>query len=98
MNIRVSYDEMLSSVNRMLSHVSAYETCYQSMYEDIRSINSVWVGEDHNAYLNSIESFEANFIKMKDLLTQISEFVRNACNQYNAAQDAIRQQAQSLGI
>ena len=64
-----------------------YMSHYEALLSDINTLTtSDWQGEDATAFRNQVEGFRQDFQKMRDLMGEYADFLREAANKYDSMQ------------
>ena len=74
-----------------------YYNGYRAFLDKVKTVTSAdWKGPDASAFNTKVASFEGDFNKMKQLMEQYAQFLRDAATNYEATQDNIQQQINAL--
>ncbi len=64
-----------------------YMSHYEALLNDVENLTtSDWQGEDATAFRNQVEGFREDFQKMKSLMSDYADFLREAASKYDSVQ------------
>lgn len=91
-----------ASVLKIADNVSVaekdYVRLYNELYSQIDRLAQAWQGKDNRAFINQIEGFADNFRIIAVIMSQYSEFLKNAINAYENTQNELYDQATQLRV
>ena len=94
--IKVDPAQVRAAEQKVRTQADEYTRLYTQLYSGVSELQGSWTGEDHDAFVTQIEGFKDDFDKMKTLMTQYADFLRNAAQTYADAQDQIASQVKNL--
>ncbi len=71
---------------------------YTKLYELVTELQNAWAGADNTAYTNQINEFKDDFQRMKNLMDDYAQFLRETAAKYRSVQEEIKTGAQKLQI
>lgn len=71
---------------------------YTKLYGLITELQNAWAGTDNTAYTNQINEFKDDFQRMKSLMDDYAQFLRETAAKYRAVQEEIKSGAQKLQV
>ena len=73
-----------------------YRRLYNELYNQIDRLSESWQGKDNRAFINQIEGFQDNFRIISVIMSQYSDFLKNAISAYENTQNELYEQASRL--
>ena len=95
-NIQVATGELRTTAAQLKQLASDYDGLYKEVLGKISDMSATWQEIDSQTYRDKVESFRAEFEKMKAEIERYSDFLIQSAADYEAAQDEAVRQAQSL--
>lgn len=96
-SIKVTTENLVSKANEVDGKADEYCTNYSQLLNDVATLTSTdWKGADADAFLQQIEGFREDFVKMKDLMNEYANFMRTASKSYDNTQENVISQIKSL--
>lgn len=90
-SIKVTPENLRKIASLVDDKAGEYYTEYQNLIKDVEELTSIdYRGDDATAFLEKVEGFEPEFNKMKELMYEYAEFLRDAATRYeNEVQEAV---------
>lgn len=89
-----------ASVIKIANNVSLaqrdFQRLYNELYNQVDHLAESWQGKDNRAFINQIESFQDNFRIISVIMSQYSDFLKNAISAYENTQNELYDQASHL--
>ncbi|MCM1217689.1 MAG: WXG100 family type VII secretion target [Lachnospiraceae bacterium] len=96
-SIKVTPESLIAKAAQVDSEASEYYNEYRGLLSDVESLTgSDWTGEDANAFREKVEGFEPDFNKMKELMNEYANFLREAAKNYQNTQENVIANIKSL--
>lgn len=74
-----------------------YKTQYTELFSLVETFTSTdYQGKDAKEFCAKVKDFEDDFVKMKNLMDEYAQFLRNAASDYEKNQDNLSSQIASL--
>lgn len=90
-SILVTPENLNAKAGEVDGKASEYYSKYQSLLADVQNLTSTdWTGEDATAFLQKVQDFEPDFMKMKELMEEYAVFLRQAATNYTTTQENIK--------
>lgn len=90
-SILVTPENLNAKAGEVDGKASEYYSKYQALLADVQSLTSTdWTGEDATAFLQKVQDFEPDFMKMKQLMEEYASFLRQASSNYTTTQSNIK--------
>lgn len=89
--IIVTPENLITQAGKVDDEAGKYYSEYRSLLTDVQTLTSTdYKGDDANAFREKVEGFEPDFNKMKELMNEYANFLREAAKNYqNTQQNAI---------
>lgn len=94
--IEVTPSQLDTAAGKIESLAADYKTQYDLLYSETSAMAASWNGEDNLAFINQIEGFKDDFEKMRTLMMEYAEFLKQSAKSYRDTQDAITAAARKL--
>ena len=90
-SIKVTPENLRQIAMKVDNKAGEYYTEYQNLFKDVEELTTIdFRGDDATAFREKVESFEPEFNKMKELMHEYAEFLRDAATRYeNEVQEAV---------
>lgn len=96
-SIKVTPENLKSQATKVDNEAQAYYDEYRKLLSDIEQLTSSdWTGEDANEFRTKVQGFEADFNKMKELMNEYANFLRQAASNYQNTQENVKQSIRGL--
>ena len=92
----VTPEEMESTANNLEGVQGQVDNITQQMLEEARNLTSVWEGDAATAYVNKFNTLEDDMQKMRNMLRQHLDDLREMAGLYRRAEELNESEAQSL--
>lgn len=73
-----------------------YAKEYEALFDSVEKMGNSWKGQDNISYTNRVKDFREDFITMKNLMEQYSEYLRKTAQAYANTQQEIANTASTL--
>ena len=96
-SIKVTTEDLKKAASNVDNLAIEYAKEYEAFFQDIETLTTAdYVGADATEFRNQVEGFHEDFNKMKKLMNDYADFLRQAAATYEDTQENIKQQAKSL--
>lgn len=96
-SIRVTPENLRSQAAKVDDEAQRYYNEYHGLLQDVGTLTSSdWTGEDANEFRKKVENFEPDFNKMKELMNEYADFLRQAASNYQNTQENVKNTIRSL--
>lgn len=86
-SIQVTTENLINKAGEVEDKAGEYMARYEALLSDVDTlVTTDWKGDDANAFKTQIEGFREDFTKMKNLMEQYAEFLRDSAKQYDTTQ------------
>lgn len=86
-SITVTTQSLNTKAGEVDEKAAEYLSHYESLLNDVTTLTtSDWQGEDATAFRNQVEGFREDFQKMRELMEEYANFLREAATKYDNAQ------------
>lgn len=90
-SILVTPENLRKKAGDVEDKASDYYKHYNSLLQDVRDMTEKdWTGEDATEFRNKVEGFEPDFTKMKELMEEYAQFLRDAAKKYEDTQTNVK--------
>lgn len=87
----------LNSVSqKMDGMVADYVKQYTLLFSEVEGIGAAWQGKDNLAFVSQIKGFEDDFLKMKEITNEYSQFLKKSAEKYTTTQNSLETSAKKL--
>lgn len=81
---KVTTEELKAKAREVDREADEYYNEYQGLLRDVEEFTSTdWKGEDANLFRDKVKGFEPEFNKMKELMNQYANFLRQSAENYD---------------
>lgn len=87
--IIVEPEKLESAATQIDTDASEYKKVFEQLFTEVNAMGAAWQGADNIAYTTQIEGFRDDFEAMYTLMTQYSQFLKEAAKTYKATQSDI---------
>ena len=96
-SIKVTTEDLRNAASNVDNLAIEYSKEYAALFQDVETLTSTdYTGDDATAFRNQVEGFRDDFEKMKDLMNQYAEYLRQAAATYEDTQSNVKNQISSL--
>ncbi len=96
-SIKVTPETLRSKADEIIDKAGQYYTTYGELLEEARALTTDgWKGDDATKFYDQIDGFRDDFKKMKELMDEYAEFLKEAASSYEANQQNIIDTISSL--
>lgn len=86
-SIKVTPENLRAKAREVDSEAQIYYSEYRAFLGDVQTLTSTdWTGEDAAAFMQKVQDFEPDFNKMKELMNEYANFLRQAATNYENTQ------------
>jgi len=86
-SITVTTQSLITKAGEVDTKAAEYMSHYESLLNDVNTLTTTdWQGEDATAFRNQVEGFREDFQKMRELMGEYANFLREAANKYDTVQ------------
>lgn len=90
-SIRVTTENLRAQAAKVDEEASKYYNEYQGLLKDVETLTSSdWKGEDADAFREKVKNFEPDFNKMKELMNEYANFLRDAARNYDNTTENVK--------
>lgn len=94
--IKVDPQKLQDASSQISGLASEYEGEYKALFDRVHNMKGKWDGQDNQNYTEQVEGFRDDFEKMKSLMDQYSEYLKNTAQAYINTQNEIAKTAKGL--
>ena len=96
-SIQVTPENLRTQAAKVDNIAGEYSEHYDALLAEVDSFTTTdWKGSDANAFREQVQGFKDDFVKMKELMNEYANFMRNAAQVYEDTQREVINQAKSL--
>ena len=96
-SLRVTPEDLERRAMQIDEKAGEYAAEYQKFFNEMEDFTSRdWTGAGARAFMERLRGFEDDFNKMKQLMNEYANFLRNAANTYEKKEDEIIQRVSGL--
>lgn len=96
-SIKVTPENLRAQAAKVDQEADNYYREYKGLLTDVSTLTtSDWKGEDATEFQNKVNNFEPDFNKMKELMNEYANFLRQAADNYDNTQDNVLNAVNSL--
>ena len=96
-SIIVTTEELRKAASNVDSYASEYEKEYMALFQDVETLTTTdYTGDDATAFRNQVEGFREDFAKMRQLMKEYADYLRQAADVYDNTRDNVERQIASL--
>lgn len=87
----VTTENLIQKAGKIDEEATTYYNNYRELLSQVDTFtSSVWTGEDAKAFRDRVYGFEDDFRKMKELMNEYAQFLKDAASTYeNTQKDVI---------
>lgn len=95
-DIKVTPQDLQKASTQIVGLANDYKNEYEELFKRVNGMRGKWDGQDNQSYTNQVEGFRDDFEKMKSLMDQYSDYLKNTAQAYTDTQNQIAQTAKGL--
>lgn len=96
-SIKVTPEELKAKASEVDQKAGEYYNEYRNLLADVGTLTSTdWTGEDAAEFQKKVGNFEPDFSKMKELMNEYADFLRQAATNYQNTQENVKNTIKSL--
>lgn len=96
-SIKVTPENLIAKAGQVDTEAGEYYNEYRNLLADVQELTATdWTGEDATEFRQKVENFEPDFNKMKELMNEYADFLREAARNYQNTQENVRATIKSL--
>ena len=96
-SIKVTTENLRDAASTVDSLAIEYDKEYAALFQDVETLTSTdYTGDDAAAFRNQVEGFRDDFIKMKQLMNEYADYLRQAATTYEDTQANVKNTIASL--
>lgn len=96
-SIQVTTDNLKTQANTVDRLATDYNNDYDALLAEVDNFTSSdWKGSDAQAFRDQVQGFKDDFVKMKELMNEYAQFMRNAADVYDSTKQDLITQIKSL--
>lgn len=96
-SIKVTPENLRAQAAKVDQEAQNYYNEYRGLLTDVGTLTSSdWTGEDANAFRDKVNNFEPDFNKMKELMNEYANYLRQAADNYQNTQENVKNTIKSL--
>lgn len=90
-SIKVTPENLRDQASKVDREAQNYYGEYRGLLKDVETLTTTdWKGEDADAFRDKVNNFEIDFNKMKELMNEYANFLRQAADNYQNTQANIK--------
>jgi WXG100 family type VII secretion target len=86
MKIQVDYNEIEATANRLQNQKQTLEQSIELLMQQMRSIESIWQGEDSSAFIGQLDTLYPKLVQMSESIGQYASILHASSSAYSALQ------------
>lgn len=96
-SIKVTTEDLRNAASTVDNLAIEYDKEYAALFQDVETLTSTdYTGEDASAFRSQVEGFRDDFNKMKQLMNEYADYLRQAASSYEDAQANVKNTIASL--
>lgn len=96
-SIKVTPENLRAQAAKVDQEAQNYYNEYRGLLTDVGTLTSSdWTGEDANAFRDKVNNFEPDFNKMKELMNEYANYLRQAADNYQNTEENVKNTIKSL--
>lgn len=96
-SIKVTTDNLRNAASIVDNLAIEYNQEYAALFQDVATLTSTdYTGDDATAFRNQVEGFREDFNKMKQLMNEYADYLRQAASTYEDTQANVKNTIASL--
>lgn len=96
-SIKVTTEELRNAASTVDNLAIEYDKEYAALFQDVETLTSTdYTGDDATAFRNQVEGFRDDFNKMKQLMMEYADYLRQAAATYEDTQSNVKTTIASL--
>ena len=96
-SITVTPETLEAQASKVDGKAADYYNDYIKLLNEVRDMTATdWKGEDANAFKAKVEGFEPDFSKMKKLMDEYADYLRQAARNYRDTQANVQSSISAL--
>lgn len=96
-SIKVTTEDLRNAASTVDNLAIEYDKEYAALFQDVETLTSTdYTGDDATAFRNQVEGFRDDFNKMKQLMNEYADYLRQAAATYEDTQSNVKNTIASL--
>lgn len=96
-SIKVTTEDLRNAASNVDNLAMEYNKEYIALLQDVETLTSTdYTGDDATAFRNQVEGFREDFNKMKQLMNEYADYLRQAASTYEDTQANVKNTIASL--
>lgn len=96
-SIKVTTEDLRNAASNVDNLAMEYDKEYIALLQDVETLTSTdYTGDDATAFRNQVEGFREDFNKMKQLMNEYADYLRQAASTYEDTQSNVKTTIASL--
>lgn len=96
-SIKVTTENLRDAATTVDSLAIEYDKEYAALFQDVETLTTTdYTGDDATAFRNQVEGFRDDFNKMKQLMNEYADYLRQAATTYEDTQANVKNTIASL--
>ena len=96
-SIKVTTEDLRNAASTVDNLAIEYDKEYAALFQDVETLTSTdYTGDDATAFRNQVEGFRDDFNKMKQLMNEYADYLRQAASTYEDTQANVKNTIASL--
>lgn len=96
-SIVVTPEELKNAASNVDNLAIEYDKEYEALFQEVETLTTTdYTGDDATAFRNQVEGFRDDFNKMKQLMNEYADYLRQAAATYEDTQSNVKNQIASL--
>jgi WXG100 family type VII secretion target len=94
--IEVTPEQLETTAGRIEGLAADYKAQYEKLYSETSAMASTWNGKDNVAFVNQIDGFKDDLMKMHNEMLKYADYLRKTAKAYRDTQDTVVSEARKL--
>ena len=96
-SIKVTTEDLRNAAATVDNLAIEYDKEYAALFQDVETLTSTdYTGDDASAFRSQVEGFRDDFNKMKQLMNEYADYLRQAASSYEDTQTNVKNTIASL--
>lgn len=96
-SILVTPENLNTQAGKVDDKAADYYNDYTALLGKVEDLTTIdWTGEDATKFREKVQGFEPDFAKMKQLMAEYAQFLRDAATKYTTTQDNLKTTIEGL--
>jgi len=95
-SIRIEPERLTSTAGNVEAAAGRYQQAYTRLFSEVDTMQAAWDGADNQAFANQVRGFKEDLQRMKTLMDEYAQFLRQSATAYTNTQNHVIEQAKRL--